>query len=48
MNIIIDTYQTVRENISKDPKRIKSSIYDTVYFKRNKSSIYDTAYFKRN
>ena len=35
------------EKTSKDPKRIKSSIYDTVYFKRNKSSIYDTVYFNR-
>ena len=30
---IIETYQIVQENTSKDPKRIKSSIYDTVYFK---------------
>ena len=34
MNIpIIETYQIVQENTSKDPKRIKSSIYDTVYLK---------------
>ena len=31
--IIFETYQIVQENTSKDPIRIRKSIYDTVYFK---------------
>ena len=43
---IIETYQIVQENTAKDPRRIESSIHDTVYFKRIRSNIYDTEYFK--
>ena len=36
---IIKTYQIVEENTSKDPKRIKSSNHETLYFKFSSAPI---------
>ena len=44
MNILLKLFKKI---FQKDPKRTKSSIYDTVYCNRIKSSIYHTVYCNR-